>query len=174
MILTANLFGDYRYADTAEQKVELIDEILRSLRSDGQRPETSSTVLLMLAERRHSNETRDWWPDNYLKVSLNLDTGYGGLIWWVSPDRADATQDEDDEYVWILDNPEPPSGNPSVLSDPGFPLFFSPRSVLPMSRVRAALEEFCLVGTGARPTCVAWTKGDLNGRRLDEDGEFDA
>jgi hypothetical protein len=169
-MLNANLFGEYRYAENPDAMLRLVDDVVTLLRSDGRSADSSHIALLMLAEKRHRSETRDWWPDNYLQVSLNPDTGFGGLMWWVSPSRAAATQDEDDEYVWLLDNLEPPSTDPEVVAEPGFVLFFSPRSVLPIPQVRAALEEFCLVGTGDRPRCVGWAKGDLNGRRLDEDG----
>ncbi|MER7280756.1 Imm1 family immunity protein [Dactylosporangium sp. NPDC000244] len=147
-----------------------MDDVVTLLRSDGRSADSSHVALLMLAERRHTSEIRDWWPDNYLQVSINPDTGFGGLIWWVSPSRAAATLNEDDEFVWVLNNPEPPSIDPRVVADPGFVSLFSPRSVLPIPQLRSVLEEFCSVGTGDRPRSVEWAKGDLSGRRLDEDG----
>lgn len=91
------LLGVYRYAETPDEKLALIAEVFAAAGSGGQAADASRTALLMLAERRHTGETRDGWPDNYLQVAMNPETGYGGLIWWVGPARAAASQDEDDE-----------------------------------------------------------------------------
>jgi hypothetical protein len=58
------------------------------------------------------------------------------------------------------------------VSDPGYPLFYHPRSVLVEDRVREVLEEFCRTGTGERPSVIGWVRGDTNGQRLDV-REFD-
>jgi hypothetical protein len=102
-------------------------------------------------------------PDNFLRVAVNEETGYGGLTWGVT-----------DKYpvpcgVWISDNPNPPTFDPLVVSDPGCPVFYEPHSTLPLNMVRAALEEFCYLGTGARPACVGWVRGNVSGRRLDSE-----
>jgi hypothetical protein len=46
------------------------------------------------------------------------------------------------------------------LSDPGFSRYHDPRSTLPIAHIRAAVEEFCRTGTGARPECVHWVHGE--------------
>ncbi|MER7735969.1 Imm1 family immunity protein [Streptomyces erythrochromogenes] len=39
-------------------------------------------------------------------------------------------------------------------------------STLPLAQIRAALEEFCRKGTGGRPECISWVKGEINGEIL--------
>ncbi|WP_398900972.1 Imm1 family immunity protein [Streptomyces sp. 1114.5] len=39
---------------------------------------------------------------------------------------------------------------------------------MPVPEVRAALEEFCRMGTGNRPECIRWVCGYMNGYRLYE------
>nr|WP_121175647.1 Imm1 family immunity protein [Streptomyces sp. 1114.5] len=58
--------------------------------------------------------------------------------------------------------------DPRAVSDPGEPRFHDPRSCLPVPEVRAALEEFCRMGTGNRPECIRWVCGYMNGYRLYE------
>ncbi|MFJ3337639.1 Imm1 family immunity protein [Streptomyces sp. NPDC086766] len=48
-----------------------------------------------------------------------------------------------------------------------YPRFHDPASAIPLDRVRAALEEFCLSGNGDRPSCIGWVSGEANGQRLD-------
>ncbi|WP_406177779.1 Imm1 family immunity protein [Streptomyces sp. NBC_00996] len=116
-----------------------------------------------LASQRHSYEQRV--ADNHLRVAVNRQTGYGSLIWFVDGDSSRVG--EVCESVWISDNPQPPRFDPRVVSDPGYPLFHDPSSALPLEQVRAALEEFCRIGTGERPECISWAPGDANGQRLD-------
>ncbi|MFJ1567102.1 Imm1 family immunity protein [Streptomyces erythrochromogenes] len=108
----------------------------------------------------------DWWPDNNLHVSVNLETRYGGLVWYVSADRADQSYNEIDEHIWVSSNPSPPGFDPMVLSDPGSPLPHAPESTLPLAQIRAAVAEFCRTGTGSRPGCISWAKGEINGKIL--------
>jgi hypothetical protein len=100
-------------------------------------------------------------PDNFLRVAVNGETGYGGLTWGVTDKHPMASG------VWVSNNPNPPEFDPRVISDPGCPLFYEPRSTLPLSLVRAAVEEFCYTGTGTRPLCIGWVRSNVNGRRLD-------
>jgi len=111
------------------------------------------------SERRHL--------DNHLHVGVNASSGYGGLAWWVTPKRAVAEGTETAQWCWVSDNPNPPSTNPLVLSDPNSPILYDPRSTLPVDEVRSALEEFCRSGTGGRPECISWVHGEINGERLD-------
>ncbi|WP_231330179.1 Imm1 family immunity protein [Actinomadura graeca] len=116
------------------------------------------------AEEEHSDKNAV--SDNFLRVALNGSTGYGGLVWGITDDspRREGVSDG----VWVSDNPEPPDFDPRVVSDPGYPLFFDPRCALPIPRVRAAVEEFCRLGTGDRPENIDWVPGRANGKRLDE------
>ncbi|MET7749740.1 Imm1 family immunity protein [Micromonospora sp. NPDC005367] len=45
------------------------------------------------------------------------------------------------------------------------------RSVLPLAQVRAAVEEFCRTGTGDRPECIRWVRGEINGERWAAGGD---
>lgn len=87
--------------------------------------------------------------------------------WWVTPQRAIVSGGEVSQSCWVSDNPEPPNVDPMVFSDPDCPMCFDPRSTLPIRSIRAALEEFCRVGTGERPQSVQWVRGDINGERLE-------
>lgn len=75
----------------------------------------------MFADRRHSESVDDWWPDNTLQVAVNLESGYGGLVWFATQERA--TKDEISEHIWVSDNPNPPNFDPCVVSDPGGSVF---------------------------------------------------
>ncbi|WP_369384102.1 Imm1 family immunity protein [Streptomyces sp. cg36] len=166
------IHGTYYYAETWEEKLGLINEIMENMKSeDLGAPGISAgeSACLMFADRRHTADTFDWWPDNYLRVSVNAATGYGGLTWFVSAERADERKDEISQSVWVSDNPTPPDFDPRVVSDPGFPLFYDAQSTLPATQVRAALEEFCRAETGERPACINWVPGEMNGSRLTDD-----
>ncbi|MBF6169749.1 hypothetical protein IU486_34305 [Streptomyces gardneri] len=168
MILNVRIGATYYYAQTWPQMSELVMMVTRPQRIsppgiDGEH----GNAEFMFADGRHTARTRDWWPDNFLHVGVNCATGYGGLIWYVSPDRAGKSGDETSQWCWVSDNPTPPDFDPRVLSDPGCPLFFDRRSALPVTRVRQALEEFCRMGTGDRPECVRWVRGEINGERLE-------
>ncbi|WP_328876414.1 Imm1 family immunity protein [Streptomyces sp. NBC_00287] len=110
-------------------------------------------------------------PNNNLVVSLNRDTGHGGLIWFAMPGYSGPEPDEVLDSVWISDNPNPPDFDTEVLSNPGEPYCFDPRSTLPAEKIEAAVDEFCQMRTGARPECVQWVMGELSGRRADGECE---
>jgi hypothetical protein len=133
-----------------------------------QQSATALQVSFSFADRRHTVDTRGWWPDNHLQVGVNPATGYGGLVWYVSPDRAERLGDEELQYAWVTDNPNPPEDDPLVVSDPCVPMCFDRRSTLPIEDIRAALEEFCRTGTGDRPESVGWVHGDINGYRRED------
>ncbi|MFD0372867.1 Imm1 family immunity protein [Streptomyces sp. NPDC127114] len=158
--------GTYRYAETWAEMASLISEVMDNLqyeRSDSPWVDPGEVATLMFADRKHSEDVHDWWPDNYLQVSVNTQSGYGGLVWFATQDRA--AKDEISEHIWVSDNPNPPALDPRVVSDPGVPYFFDPRSTLPSGKIREAVEEFCRSGTGNRPECVAWVHGEMNGQR---------
>ncbi|MFE6869433.1 Imm1 family immunity protein [Kitasatospora sp. NPDC057692] len=105
----------------------------------------------------------DNYGSNSLKISVNQSTGYGGVIW-----QAGAIHSKRGgvyAHTWVSDNPEPPTRDPKILSDPHHPVFMEPASALPISEVRKVLEEFYQAGTGDRPTCINWVRGRMNGER---------
>jgi hypothetical protein len=168
LILNAVIHDRYFYAENWQEMMVLIGEVMENLqpeRRDQPWIDAGETASFSFADRRHSASTRDWWPDNYLEISVNTETGYGGLAWFVTQDRV--TKDDVSRYIWVSDNPAPPDFDPRVVGDPGVPYFYDPRSTLPLDDVRAALEEFCRTGTGDRPECVRWVHGEMNGLRHD-------
>ncbi|MFJ1595699.1 Imm1 family immunity protein [Streptomyces sp. NPDC088261] len=168
MILNAVIHGRYYYAESWPEKSEIVSEVMEKLRSERlDQPWISpgEVASLMFADGRHSELARDWWPDNTLQAAVNLETGYGGLVWFATQERA--TKDSVSEYIWVSDNPSPPDFDPRVVSDPAVPYFFDPRSALPVDQIRAALEEFCRLGSGDRPECIEWVHGEMNGQRHD-------
>ncbi|MFI6495504.1 Imm1 family immunity protein [Streptomyces sp. NPDC050564] len=170
MILNVVFRGDYLYAEGESEMSALIGNIMDDLRwerTDLDWISAGDDAIFSLADGRHTNDTFDWWPDNYLHVAANASTGYGGLIWYVSAERAESAEDDISEDTWVSDNPNPPHFDPRVVADPGFPRFHDPRSTIPIPLVRKALEEFCRVGTGDRPKCVQWARSDTHGVRLD-------
>lgn len=74
------------------------------------------------------------------------------------------------DHVWVSNNPEPPVEDPKVVSDPWTPVYLDRKSVLPIPQIRAALEEFCRVGTGDRPETIGWVHGHMNGMRMEVEG----
>ncbi len=166
MILNAVIHGRYYHAESRSEKAEIVAEVMENLRSerrDQARISPGEVASLMFADGRHSESVRDWWPDNTLQVAVNSETGYGGLVWFATQERV--TKDGISEHIWVSDNSSPPDFDPRVVSDPGVPYFFDPISALPLDRVRAALEEFCRLGTGDRPECIEWVHGEMNGQR---------
>jgi hypothetical protein len=168
VILNAVIHNRYHYAEIWPEKVALISEVMQNLRferRDQQWVSPGEIASFMFADGRHSESVRDWWPDNTLQVALNSETGYGGLVWFATQERV--ARDDISEHIWVSDNPGPPDFDPRVVSDPGVPYFFDPRSTLPVGQIRTALEEFCRLGTGDRPECVEWVHGEMNGQRHD-------
>ncbi|XUL90406.1 Imm1 family immunity protein [Streptomyces galilaeus] len=166
MILSAFFHGAWHYGETEDEKLRIVAEAMDNLASEGSVGGAYSPgedAWFSIARERHCDENRT--ADNHLRFAINKETGYGSLIWCVndnSPRRGGIY-----DSVWISNNPEPPSFDPRVVSDPGYPLFHDPSSALLVAQVRAAVEEFCRVDTGDRPECIDWVPGDLNGQRLD-------
>ncbi|MEV6201512.1 Imm1 family immunity protein [Streptomyces sp. NPDC051771] len=105
--------------------------------------------------------------DSYLHAAVNQQTGYGALMWLLTPGSSLSVEVATAAHVWISDNLTPPDVDPYVISDSDLSRYHHPHSTLPASAVRAAVEDFCRAGTGMRPSCIEWTPGDLSGRRLD-------
>ncbi|MER7441500.1 Imm1 family immunity protein [Micromonospora avicenniae] len=168
MILSVSFGRDWRYGESSNEISTLISEVTEQLEPEGLVGGSYSPgqdAWFCLSEQRHCDENQV--ADNFLRVAVNRSTGYGGIVWGVteSSPRTGGIYDS----VWISNNPEPPNFDPRVVSDPGVPLFHDPCSTLPISQVRAAVEEFCRTGTGDRPECIGWVPGHASGRRLDKE-----
>ncbi|MEV6147606.1 Imm1 family immunity protein [Streptomyces sp. NPDC051992] len=103
----------------------------------------------------------DRYFDSYLQVSTNPLTGYGALRWQVPEDSVVRVDREIARSVWISRNPEPPALDQNVVADLGDWRLFEPRNTLPVSDIRAAVEEFCELRSGQRPTAICWERGDF-------------
>ncbi|MFI0242276.1 Imm1 family immunity protein [Streptomyces sp. NPDC016845] len=106
-------------------------------------------------------------PDNVLSVGLDHKSGYGGILWYCDLGLVDKVIEKNGadvaNSVWVSLNPKPPVTDPKVLSDPWTPYFFDRVSVLPVSVIRATIEDYFREGTGFRPTRVQWAKGHFTG-----------
>ncbi|MFF2628696.1 Imm1 family immunity protein [Kitasatospora griseola] len=109
--------------------------------------------------------SEDARPNNFLVVSLNRSTGYGGLIWFV--DGRFPKQEGIYKSTWISDNPEPPQEDPDVITDLHCPVFLDRASAIPLTVVRDVIEEYWRTGTGDRPKRINWVQGHMNGSRAD-------
>lgn len=169
MILNAIIHSKYHYADTWSGMSALIAEVMDNLKSEhsnGMWSDPGENACFIFADGRYSDDDGGLWADNFLYVAVNSSTGYGGLTWLVTRERARKSEYRTADHVWVSDNPAPPDFDPRVVADPGGPVFYDPRSALPASQIRAALEEFCRTGTGDRPECVSWVLGETTGGRL--------
>ncbi|MFE2046616.1 Imm1 family immunity protein [Streptomyces sp. NPDC059477] len=99
--------------------------------------------------------------ESSLIVGVNRETGYGGMIWW-----GEVIAEDPDQFYWMSRGKNPPSFDPRVTADAGYPLWYQPRNVVPLERVEAALKEFCF-NQGMRPTAVDWEPSTANGQPLD-------
>ncbi|MFJ5123397.1 Imm1 family immunity protein [Kitasatospora sp. NPDC088548] len=102
---------------------------------------------------------------SFLRVAVNNATGYGALIW--SPNGTAWKTGGIYDSVWISNADKAPDGDPELVSDPGYPLYHDPASAIPKSLAREAISEYFDSGTGERPECISWTRGEMNGQRAD-------
>ncbi|MEU6381237.1 Imm1 family immunity protein [Streptomyces sp. NPDC046909] len=108
----------------------------------------------------------DRYFDSCLQVSTNPLTGYGALTWLI-PEGSEVRVDQEiARSVWISKNPEPPKSGQCVVADFGDRRMFEPGSVLLISEIRAAVEEFCELRTGSRPAAVCWERASHDVRRF--------
>ncbi|MFE7927531.1 Imm1 family immunity protein [Streptomyces sp. NPDC057456] len=166
MILNVDIHGKREYAETEKDVSVLITEVIENLsfeQVDSPWVDPGEDAWFMWADRRLTERER---PDNHLRVAVNSSTGYGALVWFFNGERAERVNNSISNNIWVSNNPTPPSFDPRVVSDPGYPLFHDPLSTIPVSEVRRALQEFCDAKTGDRPACIEWAKGEMNGTRL--------
>lgn len=171
MILSVTSRGRRWAAETSSEISAVVAEVISSLRgwdneSEWISPGTNAWFSWVDGRRTDPAEL----PTNTLIVSMNKETGYGGLIWFVTGGYPGVGECEM-ETICVSDNPTPPNFDPQVVAEPGEPYFFEPRSTLPIDQIEKALEEFCRSRTGMRPECVRWTPGEISGRRADREEE---
>lgn len=103
----------------------------------------------------------DRYFDSYLQASTNPLTGYGALRWQVPEDSVVRVDPEIARNVWTSKNPQPPVLDQHVVANLNDWRLFEPRNTLPVSDIRAAVEEFCELRSGQRPTAICWDRGDF-------------
>ncbi|WP_326575261.1 Imm1 family immunity protein [Actinacidiphila glaucinigra] len=170
MILNVTCGDRQWFAETGDEISSVVAEAMGSLQGWNQQGEhwfPGTTAWFAWSDRRHMD--RADMPNNFLVVSINKETGYGGLIWFVNAGYPGPETDEVLDNIWVSDNPNPPDFDPGVVSNPDEPYWFDLRSTLPAEQIEAAVEEFCRVRTGIRPECVQWTLGEVSGRRAVRD-----
>ncbi|GAA2112000.1 hypothetical protein HKK74_38180 [Actinomadura alba] len=162
MILTV-FVGDATYhAPSGDVIRRLIDELAsggsgRDSGVVGQSEGGIFATFVLLMPHRDPMES-DRYFDSYLQVSVNSLTGYGALRWLV-PEGSEVRMDQEiARSVWISKNTEPPVSDPKVVADLSDGRLFEPRSTLPVSDIRAAVEEFCELRSGQRPAAVCWDR----------------
>lgn len=162
MILHLSFDGDEKYPSDWEETDRLISEALhfispKETRNGEHVVGGQASFCYTEASGRH--------PSTYLFVAANELSGYGALTWCTNgrPPRQGGIYD----YAWISDNPNPPESDSRLVSETYHPRFYDRASAIPLTQVRAAIEEYCRSGTGERPECVNWTTGEIDGRRHD-------
>ncbi|MER5770324.1 Imm1 family immunity protein [Streptomyces sp. NPDC001985] len=167
MFLSVFVRGEWRYGEGPDDASRLIAEVMEGLR--GEEDDTAGSYFpgedawFCLADQRKT-ESESIAGCN-LRVAVNRHHGHGALVWFV--DERYPKEGGIYDSVWISDNPDPIGFDPRIVSDPGYPLFHDPSSALPVSKIQAAVEEFCRMNSGDRPGCVDWVTGHVNGQRLD-------
>lgn len=160
MIVYCGSGSGEHYASTEREIETLIDQAVNNTR---QRSVTSNgfeivpeRVDFSIVKGKYPEETDERWPTNYLYVSVNSKNGYGALRWWTNniPDKAPA--DDPSRLVWTSKGEIAPPFDPELIADPGGPRYYSPAAAIPLAQLRKALEEFCRLRTGERPTCISW------------------
>lgn len=160
MILNVFFRDEWRYAETWQDMGAIVMSVLNTMKAG------SEIASLGFSEQRHTGHNG---PANTLRIAVNRETGYGGLVWFL--ERNNSKHGGIYDHVWVSDNPEPPVEDPRVASDPWTPVYLDRKSTLPIPKIRAAIEEYCKAGTGDRPETIDWVHGHVNGRRLGIEGD---
>ncbi|MDA3647620.1 hypothetical protein LZ318_34705 [Saccharopolyspora indica] len=145
-VTTAVVGGERLYAQTEDDKAELVDKVLR--------PAQPGAAHLYVWDRPHQDPEA---PGPYLQVRIVTDPEEEvGVLNFTE-------ESEDGEMTsWHTLNPEPEPEAPALPFDAGSTLKFPRNAVLPFRELRAALDEF--TRTGQRPEAVQWQTarwGDL-------------
>ncbi|MER8000336.1 Imm1 family immunity protein [Streptomyces sp. NPDC095613] len=163
MILTVFAGGTTYHAISEAALRRLIDELTRggSDRESGVAGQSKGGVLakfVLLAPHRDLMKS-DRYFDSYLQVSINPITRYGALRWLVLEGSEVRVDPDIMRSVWISENLEPSVSDQNVVADLGDGRLFEPCNTLPISDIRAAVEEFCELRNGRRPAAVCWDRG---------------
>ncbi|GAA1441212.1 Imm1 family immunity protein [Nocardiopsis tropica] len=166
MFQSAFFKGEWHYCESSLEDSLLIPQAINGLQGErevGGAYFPGEDAWFCLTGRRKTDV--ELVGGSRLRLAVNPDRSYGALVWCVDDKfpRKGGVYD----YVWISDKPEPLDFDPRVVSDPGYPLFHDPASALPISQIQAAVEEFFRLASGARPECIKWVSGEVNGQRLD-------
>ncbi|MGW1676220.1 Imm1 family immunity protein [Saccharopolyspora sp. NPDC002376] len=145
-VTTAVVDGERHYAQTEDDKAELVDKVLR--------PQQPGASHLYVWDRPHQDAEA---PGPYLQVRIVTDVeGEVGVLNFTE-------ETEDGEMTsWHTLNPTPSPEAPALPFDAGSTLKFPRNAVLPFRELRAALDEF--TRTGQQPEAVQWQParwGDL-------------
>ncbi|WP_338672183.1 Imm1 family immunity protein [Streptomyces sp. SCSIO 30461] len=100
------------------------------------------------------------YAENSLRIGINKETKFGGMTW------SGEDSEHSDHFHWITKNDSPPDFDPRVTSDDGHPLWYDRRNVIPIEKIRTAIEEYFFNG-GLRPPSLEWEPGTVHGQRLD-------
>ncbi|MDA3627935.1 Imm1 family immunity protein [Saccharopolyspora oryzae] len=145
-VTTAVVDGERHYAQTEDDKAELVDKVLR--------PQQPGASHLYVWDRPHQDPEA---PGPYLQVRIVTDVeDEVGVLNFTE-------ESEDGEMTsWHTLNPAPSPEAPALPFDAGSTLKFPRNAVLPFRELRAALDEF--TRTGQQPEAVQWQParwGDL-------------
>ncbi|MFJ3547291.1 Imm1 family immunity protein [Streptomyces rubiginosohelvolus] len=148
------------YARSEEEIVSLIDHIMSDLLQGGRTPEGFEIMpehaTVTVIEDGHSGRVEGMWPSSYLHVSVNTSNGYGALRWFSTTPPSGGGGDHINGFVWVSENPNPPTFDPKLILDSSTPLYYPRESAFPVAKVREGLEEFCRARSGERPECIPW------------------
>ncbi|MEV6846726.1 Imm1 family immunity protein [Actinoplanes sp. NPDC051411] len=110
-------------------------------------PDDVAAVISRIMNNRDSEAAQiSVGGDDLLIVSVNSETGYGAIVWFVS--RGSARKGGIYDHVWISDNPNPPQSDPRVFADLQSAIYHDRLSTIPAPQVQKALEEYFETGTG--------------------------
>ncbi|MEU1798272.1 Imm1 family immunity protein [Streptomyces californicus] len=159
------------YLESQSEVRDHLDEVL----AEGRRLRPHADLAFQVVWDAAADRAYAPPPDNMLSIGVNFSTGYGGIIWYCDGNlsrRVSAELGHDVAYYpWVSLNPNPPQVDPRVMSDLSCPTFFDRVSAVPLSLIRATVEEYFSAGTGFRPAKVKWAKGHYTGELYAEADE---
>lgn len=145
MIVTALLTtGVAQVSHGLDECIALIDEILQIDHVDGE-----STLSVGEVEFHSSKEGP--FPNNQMRVSVSLPTGYAALNYMDHDNR--------DHPIFNSFNPKRPLPEVYLIFNGTTGSVFPRAAAIPIAEAREALIEW--VKTGVRPTCIEWRPYDL-------------
>ncbi|MFF0015267.1 Imm1 family immunity protein [Streptomyces sp. NPDC005374] len=163
MILSFDHLGATRQLNGPEDVSRSLDEVFN------RDPDSDIRVK---AEWVFLESEGDQAPVSILEVSANIESCFGGVVWFAGWDDArrfkrnpEDQQDDLGDHFWLSDSENPPKIDPEVMSDHYSPLYFDPQCVLPIAEVRKVVEEYCEI-EGNRPTGIQWVAGTQGGSRF--------